>query len=34
MSLLAGIDEELGSILHIKHVVNDKYPYCGLKKWE
>lgn len=34
MCILAGIDEELGSIQHIKHVVIDEYPYYGLKKWE
>lgn len=31
---LAGVDEDLGSIQHIKHVVIDEYPYYGLKKWE
>lgn len=34
LCVLAGIEEELGSIQHIKHVVVDEYPYYGLKKWE
>lgn len=32
--VLAGVEEEFGSIQHIKHVVMDEYPYYGLKKWE
>jgi len=31
---LAGVEEELGSIQHIKHVVLDEYPYYELKKWK
>lgn len=31
---MAGVEEELGSIQHVKHVVLDEYPYYGLKKWE
>ena len=34
LCVLAGIEEEMGSIQHIKHVVVDEYPYYGLKKWE
>lgn len=34
LCVLAGVEEELGSIQHVKHVVLDEYPYYGLKKWE
>ena len=34
LCILAGVEEELGSIQHVKHVVLDEYPYYGLKKWE
>ncbi len=34
LCILAGIEEEFGSIQHIKHVVLDEYPYYGLKKWK
>ena len=33
LCVLAGVEEELGSIQHIKHVVVDEYPYYGLGKW-
>ncbi len=33
LCILAGVEEELGSIQHIKHVVMDEYPYYGLGKW-
>lgn len=33
LCILAGVEEELGSIQHVKHVVLDEYPYYGLKKW-
>ncbi|MCI8377460.1 MAG: site-specific integrase [Lachnospiraceae bacterium] len=32
LCVLAGVEEELGSIQHIKHVVLDEYPYYGLRK--
>ncbi|MCI8377731.1 MAG: site-specific integrase [Lachnospiraceae bacterium] len=32
LCVLAGVEEELGSIQHVKHVVLDEYPYYGLKK--
>lgn len=32
--VLAGVEEELGSIQHLKNVVMDESPYYGLKKWE
>ena len=32
--VIAGVEEELGSIQHIKNVVLDSYPYYGLRKWE
>lgn len=31
LCVLAGVEEELGSIQHVKHVVLDEYPYYGLK---
>lgn len=34
LCILADIEEEFGSIQHIKHVVLDEYPYYGLKKWK
>lgn len=34
LCVLAGVEEELGSIQHVKHVVLDEYPYFRLKKWE
>ena len=34
LCILAGIEEEFGSIQHIKHVVLDEYPYYGLNKWK
>lgn len=34
LCILAGVEEELGSIQHVKHVVLDEYPYYNLKKWE
>ena len=34
LCVLAGVEEELGSIQHIKHVVLDEYPYYGLDKWQ
>lgn len=34
LCILAGVEEKLGSIQHIKHVVLDEYPYYGLDKWE
>ena len=34
LCVLAGVEEELGSIQHVKHVVLDDYPYYRLKKWE
>ncbi|RKI40752.1 hypothetical protein D7V86_17160 [bacterium D16-51] len=34
LCVLAGVEEEMGSIQHVKHVVMDEYPYYGLKKWE
>ena len=34
LCMLADIEEEFGSIQHIKHVVLDEYPYYGLKKWK
>ncbi|RKI26634.1 hypothetical protein D7V82_11835 [bacterium 1xD8-6] len=33
MCVLAGVEEELGSIQHVKNVVLDEYPYYGLGKW-
>jgi len=32
LCVLAGVEEELGSIQHVKHVVLDEYPYYGLKR--
>lgn len=32
LCVLAGVEEELGSIQHVKHVVLDEYPYYGLRK--
>lgn len=34
LCILAGVEEEFGSIQHVKHVVLDEYPYYGLKKWK
>lgn len=34
LCVLAGVEEELGSIQHVKNVVLDEYPYYGLRKWE
>ncbi len=34
LCILAGVEEELGSIQHVKHVVLDEYPYYGLKRWK
>ena len=34
LCILADIEEEFGSIQHIKHVVLDEYPYYRLKKWK
>ena len=34
LCVLAGIEEEMGSIQHIKHVVVDEYPYYRLEKWK
>lgn len=34
LCIIAGVDEKLGSIQHIKNVVLDSYPYYGLKKWK
>ena len=34
LCVLAGVEEELGSIQHVKNVVLDEYPYYKLKKWE
>lgn len=34
LCVLAGVEEELGSIQHVKHVVLDEYPYYGIRKWE
>lgn len=33
MCMLAGINENAGSIQHVKNVVLDNYPYHGLEKW-
>lgn len=33
LCVLAGVEEELGSIQHVKNVVLDEYPYYQLKKW-
>lgn len=32
LCILAGVEEEFGSIQHVKHVVLDEYPYYQLKK--
>ena len=34
LCVMAGVEEEFGSIRHVKHVVLDEYPYYGLKKWK
>ena len=34
LCVLAGVEEELGSIQHVKNVVLDAYPYYGLGKWK
>ncbi len=34
LCVLAGVEEEFGSIQHIKNVVIDEYPYFGLKSLE
>ncbi|RKI43916.1 hypothetical protein D7V86_02035 [bacterium D16-51] len=34
LCVLAGVEEEFGSIQNVKNVVLDEYPYYGLKKWE
>ena len=34
LCVLAGVEEEFGSIQHIKNVVLDEYSYYGLKKWQ
>ena len=34
LCVLASVEEALGSIQHVKHVVLDEYPYYGLKRWK
>ena len=34
LCVLAGVEEEFGSIQHVKHVILDEYPYYGLNKWK
>lgn len=32
LCVIAGVEEELGSIQHMKNVVMDSYPYFGIRK--